>query len=375
MSPLVRLLVAAAWVASACAAAPARRGVDPEAMDEARRPGAGDRASPRAIALYLEARQLLREGNAASAAERLRLAVAHDEESAELRVAYAEALALAGQLDRAEAEARRAIELDRTGRPAADGWTLVGKIQAARHRPEDATLSLRRAVQVESGLVERGEAADPAPWRLLADLYLDAGDEPAAARVLEDAAEKVRGDQSAFREAGRSMLDRHQPGVAERYLRRALQIAPADAEVLRLLARAHEALGRAPDARDDLLALVRLDPDDEAALLALGRLAVAGDDPEGAREWFDRAVRAARDPLATRLQVAFQWIEAKHPADALRITRDGIAEGAGDPRLRLAEGLALQDLRRWSDSAAALARVRPLAVSYTHLTLPTICSV
>jgi Flp pilus assembly protein TadD len=359
VSPPARLFFAVAMVVSACAAGPSRPHPDREVMREARRaaPAEGS-VSARAIGYYLEARRLLRTGNAVAAAERLRLAVAHDDECAELRSALAEALALAGQVEPAEGEARRAIELDRKGRPAADGWVLIGKIRAAQHRLEEAVLAFRRAIQVETALAEKGEPPQAAPWRLLAEVYLDRGDEPAALRVLDDGAEKLKGDGSAFREIGRTLLDRRQPASAERVLRRATEIDRADEEALRLLARAHEGLGRAPEARDDLLALLRLDPDDEDALVSLGRLSLAADDAEGARELFDRAARAARDSLGIRLEVAFQWIEAHRPADALRVAREGLAESGPDPRLRLAEGLALQDLRRWSESAAALAQVR-----------------
>jgi tetratricopeptide (TPR) repeat protein len=360
VSSPARHFFAVAMVVSACAAAPHRPHPDREAMREAQRvaPPEGS-VSARAIAYYLEARRLLREGNALVAAERLRLAVAHDDACAELRAALAEALAMAGQVEPAEAEARRAIELDRTGRSAADGWVLIGRIRTVQRRAEEAVLAFRRAIQVETALAEKGEPPQAAPWRLLAELYLESGDEPAARRVLDDGAEKLKGDGSAFREIGRTLLDRHQPAAAERYLRRAIEIDRGDEDGLRLLARAHEALGRAPEARDDLVALLRLDPDDEDALVALGRLSLASDDADAARELFGRAVHAARDSLGMRLQVAYQWMEAHRPAEALRVARDGLAESGPDPRLRLAEGLALQDLRRWAESATALAQLRP----------------
>lgn len=354
-----RLVVAALLVGSGCAAAPPRPHVDPEAIREARHAApAGRSASPRAIAHYLEARRRALAGDWAGSAEALRLAVGYDGQSPELRVGFAQALALAGQIDPAEAEARRALELDGSGPTAVDAEVLLGKIQAARKRTDDAILAFRRAIRIETALAAAGWEPDAEPWRLLSELYLDAGDEAAALRVLEDGAAKVPGDSAGFREAGRGFLERRDLGRAERYLARAVQTDPRDLEALRLLAQVHEGLHRDPEARDDQLAVLRLDPDDDDALHALGRIALRADDVDGAREWFRRQLRAAPDPLEARLRIAFEWLEARRPAEALAVARDGLAERP-DPRLRLAAGLALEDLRRWSDAAAALAAVKP----------------
>ena len=165
------------------------------------------------------------------------------------------------------------------------------------------------------------------------------------------------GDSSGFREMGRAALEKRDPGHAERYLKRAVEIDRTDLEALRLLAQAHEGLRRTPEARADHLAVLKLDPDDAAALLALGKLSLEADDVDAAREWFARLVRAAQDPVDARLKVSFQWLEAKRPAEALAVARDGLAD-APDARLQLAAGLALQDLRRWTESATVLSAVK-----------------
>ncbi len=354
-----RLIVAALLVGSGCAAAPSRPRVDADAIREARRaPPIGRSASPRAIAHYVEARRRALAGDWAGSAEELKLAVAYDEDSPELRVSLAQALALTGQIDPAEAEARRALELDRSGPSASDAQILLGKIHAARKEPEKAILALRRAVQIETALARSGDAGDGEAWRLLAEIYLDEGDEAAALRVLDDGAAKVPGDSAGFRESGRSFLEKHDLGRAERYLKRAVETDRNDLEALRLLAQVHEGLRRDPEARDDRLAALKLDPDDEQTLHALGRLALRADDVDAAREWFRRQIRAAPDAVDARLRIAFQWLEARRPSEALAVAREGLAEGA-DPRLQLAVGLSLQDLRRWPESAAALALVKP----------------
>ncbi len=351
-------MLAAAALAGTCGAVPTRH-VDPEAIREARRSRGEHFTSPRAISHYLDARRHSQVGDVAKAAEDLRLAVTYDEESPELRVSLAEALALLGQLDPAENEARRALELSRAGGAASEAHVLLGKIAAARGKTEQAILSLRSAVKIEMALAEKGEQPDPEPWRLLASVYLDAGDENAAVRSLEDLAKHAPGDSSGFRELGRAILDRHEPGRAERHLLRAVQIDRGDVESWRLLAQAHEALRRLAEARDDWLAIIRVNPEDTAALLSLGKLAVRQGDTVRAREWFHRFARASRDPADAHVRVVFQWLEGDDGTEALAAARAGIEDAGADPRLRFAEGVALSELRRWKEAADALAAVRP----------------
>ncbi len=351
-------LVVVAALAGTCGAVPTRH-IDPEAIREAHRARGEHFISPRAVSHYLQARRHARLGDAAKAAEHLKLAVSYDEESPELRVSLAETLALLGQLEPAEGEARRALELSSAGPAASEAHVLLGKIAAARRQTEQAILSLRSAARIETALAEEGERPDAEPWRLLASVYLDAGDEEAAVRTLEDLAKRSPGDSSGFRELARVLFERREPGRAERHLRRALQLDRGDVEAWRLLAQAHEKLRRAPEARDDWLAILRVNPDDAAALFALGRLAVRQGDAERAREWFRRHARASSDPAEAHVRAVLQWLEGDDGAEALAAARAGIEDAGADPRLRFAEGLALTELRRWQESAEALAVVRP----------------
>jgi tetratricopeptide (TPR) repeat protein len=355
---MLRALAVLLALAAARASATTAAHVDPEAIEEARGGDGGRFASARAISHYLEARRYERAGDAAKRVEHLRLAVTYDEESPELRVALAGALADKGDLGHAEGEARRALELGARGATASEAHVLLGEIASARRQGEQAVLSFRTAIRIEAGLAGAGEAVDAEPWRVLAALYLEMGDEEAAVLTLEDLATYVPGDGSGFRELGRVLLKRREPGRAEQHLRRAVQLAPRDVEALRLLAHAHAALRREPEERDDLLAILRVSPDDTGALLALGRTAVQKGDVAGAREWFHRYVRASPDRADGHVRVVFQWLEANHGQEALAAARAGIADAGPDPQLRFAEGLALQDLRRWSEAADALAAVR-----------------
>ncbi|HEY6098697.1 MAG TPA: tetratricopeptide repeat protein, partial [Anaeromyxobacter sp.] len=364
MSRVLAALVVVALAAGTRAApratprAAPRGHVDPDAVREARRADDGSHwASPRAIAHYLEARRLSRAGDAEQAVEHLRLAVAYDDRSPELRVSLAEALALLGQLDAAEGEARRALELEDGGRAAADAHVLLGRIQGARRRTDQAVVELKAAIRLETSLATAEAPPDAEPWRLLAATYLDAGEDEAAVRTLEDLAKRSPADGSAFREVGRSYLGRRDAARAERHLRRAVQLDAHDVEAWRLLSQAHEALRRDPDVRDDLLAILRVEPDDAAALLALGRLAVRHGETDQAREWFHRHVRASPRGPDAHVRVVFQWLEGNHGAEALAAARAGIEDAGPDPRLRFAEGLAFQALRRWGESAEPLGAV------------------
>ncbi|HET8540564.1 MAG TPA: tetratricopeptide repeat protein [Anaeromyxobacter sp.] len=354
-----RFLAALLILASAAGARAAPR-ADREAMREARRAAAAEGArwaSPRAIAHYLEARRHARAGDAEKAVEHLKLAVTYDDRSPELRVSLAQALALLGQLDAAEVEAKQALELDKGGPSASGAHALLGRMAAARHHTEQAVVQFKAAIRIETAISSSEAPPDPEPWRLLAATYVDAGEDDAAARTLEDLARRVPGDGSAFRELGRSYLGRRDAARAERHLRRAVQLDRRDVEAWRLLSEAHEGLRRDPDARDDLLAILHADADDPQALLALGRLAVRQGELAQAREWFHRHLRASPRGPDAHVRVVFQWLEGNHGAEALAAARAGLEDVGSDARLRFAEGLALQALRRWPESAEALAAV------------------
>lgn len=349
-----------AVLVTARAAAAQGRHVDPDAIRETRR-AAGERfASARAIGHYLEARRAARAGEVGRVLEELRLAVTYDDESAELRLSLAEALAEAGKLEPAEAEARHGLALARAGTATeSEAHVLLARLALARHYREPAAQALRSAIEIEKALAADGERPDPTPWRLLAGTFVEAGDEERAVLVLDDLAAVVPGDGGGFRELGRTFLERHEPGRAERHLHRAVQLDRRDPEALRLLARAHEALRRDAEAKEDLVAVLRLDPDDDRALLSLARMAVRQADVPGAREWFHRYLRGSSDGAAAHVRVVFQWLEYRHGKEALAAARAGIAEWGADPRLRFAEGLALEELRRWPEAVQALSGIGP----------------
>lgn len=318
-------------------------------------------ASSRAIAHYLSARLLELQGDREGVVVALRLAAAHDPQSPEIRVALAEALSRAGRGEEAEERAREAIALGPRTAAAAEAFAAIGRIRAARGDVLEAAAALESALGVQRDLAKAGAPLDPRPWRLLGELRLAAGNEPAALALFEELAGRVPGEGNGFRLVGMLHEDRGDLGGAERWLERALQADPTDAEARRRLARVHEALKRYPEARDDLVALLRFDPDDEEALLSLARLALRSEDAAGAREWFARLRRAASDPADAALRMALAWLDAGFPEEGLAAAKAAEAEVGPRPRVRFAEGIALQELHRHREAAAALRQVPPEA--------------
>ncbi len=357
----VRHLLAIAILGIACGAA--RRPVaDVDAMREATQPDAPEQyASSKAFGHYLRSRLAAASGDVPRALEELRLALVFDETSPQLHVALGELLARAGQLDPAEMQARRALELEPRGPTSADAHLLLGKVQIAQGKRDPAIQQLRAAIaaQLASKPVDPGDPQlNPEPWRLLGRVYLETGDEPGAARTFEDLSKHLPSEGSGFGDMGRVYFEKHDYARARTYLKKEVDRDRLDADSLRRLAEADEGLKRYDDARKDYEALVRLDDEDVDALLALGRLAIQRGDLTGARKQFADLVRAAPDESAARVSVALAWIEAKKNSEAISVVDEGLRTG-GDGRLYFVKGLVEQDERRFSDAAASFGKVRP----------------
>ena len=338
--PLIGLVAAApAWPAGGVPSAP---------------PG----ASGPAIADYLRARLAAASGDHGAALEALRRALLHDPQSPQLHLSYAEELARAGEVPAAEAEARRALQLAPTGPAAADAHLALGRILAQARRPADAARELSEAAQIEGALARAqppsSRELDPEPWRELARLRLQMGDEPGAAQACGELAALDPAEGAAgYRELAGKLADARDLEGARRNLDRAGKLAPGDPETLKLLARVEEASGHDAEARAAWERALAEDPDDPDALLAVGQLALRKGDLAGARVWLRQLVHAANDEATVRAQVAALWLEARQPADAL----DAISAAGDDPRLVFLRGLALQQLRRWPEAASAFAEV------------------
>lgn len=135
-----------------------RPAVDPEAMEEALHPGAEPAyASPNAYRHYLRAKVAEAGGEAKTAIEELRLALAFDPDSAELLLAIGWIHAREGHFDAAASAAERAVRLEPRRWEA---HLLLGKVRVEQKGKKAAAASLTRAVVLaaeEAGGRERLE--------------------------------------------------------------------------------------------------------------------------------------------------------------------------------------------------------------------------
>jgi len=319
------------------------------------------KASARAYAQYLRGRQAEQQSDWRRALEAYRAAVEADPRSAPLRVALAEAWARTGDLVRAEAEARKAIELDDGGPSAAEAWLVLGRTAAVDRRTADSEKALRKAIDIQVALAAKrppGQAPlDPDPWRLLAQVKLEAGAVPGAIEVLDDLASRLPSEGAvALRELGRVHAERRELDLAAALYRKAVAAERRDTEGWRSLADLEESRRHFDEARRAWEGLVRQDSDDPDALLALGRLSLRAGDAAGARAFFDQTVHLSPDDAAARVRVAFAWLDARRPAEALAVADAGL-RGRADPRLLYVRGLALREERRWGEAAASFGAV------------------
>ena len=319
------------------------------------------KASARAYAQYLRGRQAEQQSEWRRALDAYRAAVDADPRAAPLRVALAEAWARNGDLARAEAEARKAVEIDGAGPAAAEAWLILGRTAAIDRRTAESEQALRKAIDIQVALAATrapGQAPlDPDPWRLLAQVKLDAGEARGAIEVLEDLASRLPPEgAAALRELGRVHAERKELDSAAALYRRAVAAERRDTEAWRLLAELEESRRHFDEARRAWEGLVRQDSDDPDALLALGRLSLRAGDAAGARAFFDQAVHLAPDDAAARVRVAFAWLDARRPTEALASADAGLRVRA-DPRLLYVRGLALREERRWEEAAASFAAV------------------
>jgi tetratricopeptide (TPR) repeat protein len=316
----------------------------------------------KAVAAYLRGRQAELHGDWRAALVAFRSAVEADPRAPALRVSLAEAHARTGDVELAEREARKALSLDPAGPSAADAHAILGKAAALRRRTADAERELTAAIDIQVSLAPRyppGQAPyDGDLWRLLAQLQLDDGKAGAAERTLEDLARRRPAEgAAALRELGRVLAGKRDLDGAAALFRKAVAAERRDTEAWRRLAELETGRRRWDEARKAWEGLLREDSDDPEALVALGRLAIRAGDVPAARAWFDQATHVAPDEVAARMQVGFAWIEARRLDDALAVADEGF-RATGDPRLLYVRGLALRELRRLDEAAAAFGAVR-----------------
>jgi tetratricopeptide (TPR) repeat protein len=228
--------------------------------------------------------------------------------------------------DDALAEILRAEAAASTGRAAAEAWASLAHLQERRGRPEDAIAAL-----------ERGRAAAPADPLVLSGL----------ARMRE-----ARGAWADASDALEALAAAHLSHADPGHHHEAILAKLRRAEI-------EEAqLGRTHVAIECCRQVVELDPQNRAALAALGRLCARLGDWDGLLAAFDAEARAARDPRerAQRIFKAAEVLEERlgRVEDALARYREALAL---DPDLlpaRAALERVCESEGRWDDVCALL---------------------
>ena len=279
---------------------------------------------------------------------------------APLQVRYGDALAAAGETDRAAAAYRRAAEVD----PGLSHAELgLARLAVARGDLDGALAAARRAVQASPRF---GEAHG-----LLADLLRRQGDAEAAAAEVELArrlpattpladpvynALAAEGVSSFWAQRrGRAYLERGEAQRAVDELEQALRAAPR-AEVYDDLGLALQRLGRFAAAAEHHRAALALRPGFTAAAVHLGEALAGGGDLAGALAAEERAL--ALDPASTAAALDLGTLElrAGRRREAAAAFRAGLASDPDDPRLaaRLAWLLATAPEDSLRDGAEAV---------------------
>ena len=175
-------------------------------------PAAAPPASARAYAAYLRGRQAEQQSDWRAALEAYRAAVEADPRAPSLRVALAEARARTGDLPGPRRRpARRSTSTRRPRGRRGLAHPRAGPPPSTR-RTADAEKALRSAIEVQSALAAKRPAGqsplDPDPWRLLAQVRLDAGDVPGARRCSRTwRRASRRRAAAALRDLGRVLAD------------------------------------------------------------------------------------------------------------------------------------------------------------------------
>jgi tetratricopeptide (TPR) repeat protein len=347
-------------VAALLAGSPARAGAA-ESRAASERP-----ASAAAIGHYVRGRMLAVSGDVRGALAELRAALALDEDAAEIRVAYGELLAAAGELSRAEMEARRSLD----GRPplatVVRARILAGRAAAEQRAWGRAAGELAEAAKAEAALA-RAEQRPPrsAAWRTLALVRDAAGDDAGATRALEELAALVPAEAAdGWVDLGDAARAGGDGARAIRLYRRALALSPRDGGAWKRLALLEERAGATAEARTAWEGAVRADPDDEDALLGAGRLAAEARDLPAARAWFAQLGAVATSPEAAQVGIALAWLEAGDRKEATALLDRVAAEKPTEVPVLFALATAEERAGR---TEVAISRMRAvIALDPTH---------
>lgn len=142
---------------------------------------------------------------------------------------------------------------------------------------------------------------------------------------------------------------------AEAIYRRVLELNPTAMKARRELAMVLVEMGRAEDAVDQLIDVLRADPCDAQALIVLGNhYARRAGDPVAARRFLERAVEITpNDPLVHNSLAALHF-ESKQPAEALKEFDRALELDAGLAHAHYGKSMVLMTEGRFTEAVAAL---------------------
>jgi tetratricopeptide (TPR) repeat protein len=341
----------------------------------------GSQAPPRQRLRYeiAAARVLAATGDAADGAERLRKAAQELGKSVELSVALAEIHLSGFAWDKAEAEAKRVVDVAPRN-PA--GRVLLARARigkrdfagalAATERADGRPAHLQRAIaRFERGELEKAReelqqtqrdgklTAEAATWYALTDLAAKRLDKASA--LLEKLTSAPSAPALSFVALGRVRAAEGRPEEAEKAWRAAVERDPRLPEAQSALGRHLLAAGRAADAIEPLSKAVALDGFRFADRTALAEAQLAAGDAKAAREALDLVIAARpRDPDALRV-LAASWLGTSSFGEARRAADRAASAAPRDPRPLLIAAQALLKLgdragaKRYADRALKLA--------------------
>jgi len=331
--------------ASAAGAGRDRPPVDVAAMREAM----GTQSQPAfpsaaSYAHFLEARLANLAGDHRRALDELRLALASDDGSPSLLIGLAEEYARLGELERAEGQLKRVLELFPS---LARAHLLMGRVLLEARKLTRARAHLDRAIRLQP--------QDPDAYLVLTQLLLEQGRVPEAVAVVERLGAALPGEPIGYRRLGLLLAERGDWKDAEGLLGRAVERDPGDLEAWVALARGQEAAGRLPRALSAWEQAVQHDPENPELLLAAGRLALRANRPVDARAFFDQLLALGADAEVI-VKVAFSYLAANQLDQAAAVLEKSGAT-SHEPRVAFYAGLVEERRGRLAEAVKAFERV------------------
>jgi choline-sulfatase len=189
-------------------------------------------------------------------------------------------------------------------------------------------------------------------------------EEPNKARVaLEKVLQLDQNSAIALRQLGRLEMASGDYGKAAGYFRRRQGVRPNDATDTSEYGRALEMSGDLPGARDVLQASLKLNPDQFAARLSLGRVYLRLNDSKAAEVQFEAAVLLQPGSSEAQIDLAKALIGQKKFADAAELLEPVAGSSSSDAEMFEVLAEAYTGLGRRQDAQRAQSQARALQKS------------